>query len=706
MLDFKVSRIALLVFSVLLLSACGSGSDTDVIPAPVLGLQPTPVDKLIPRQKSSCDQVRDYVSTSLADNYLLDGVSRYCIACLASTDGSQALDSATSSDSVSSAGFFESVTGTNNQEAGVDELDAVATSEAGVFYTLDGRHLVIAQGLPPAELREIASLNFGEDVYPEGLLFDADNQRLVVAATGFSPFEPISFDNLIAPASYPTTELFFVDVQDPSNPVIDGRLMLDGFRLAVRKIDDRVHLVSHFTPAIPPEILASDQLWAWIEEYRALAEDDSARDSLEGDIRGLIDDIFADTDGRSFVPSVRLQQGAGELVDVTNADCSDVAIPDVSLSYALTTVLSINTDSSSLGTLSLVNNSWNVYASTNTLYLMQPSGGWWFDPLQKQETAIFGVDIGDTDPAFRALGVVDGWADNSFQLSEYDGHLRVVTNRSEFDPREDAWFTDNNLYVLRDNGAGRLSTVGEVLAFGPEETIFSARFLGDRGYVVTFRQIDPLFTFDLSDPADPKLMGELEITGVSTYIHPLPNNHLLTVGLNGDDTGLDGQIQLQIFDVDDLSTPQRVHSWVPQFDAPGLVWSTALYDHLAFNYFDQSNVLTIPLTYWADELDQHFSGFAAFRVDVETGFQELGRLDHSDLARADYCDGDALGTDVCSDGVYLEAAFPRRAVTGLYEGATYIYTLSDVGIKVSLDSDFSNPIAVLPLSYDNDYWWY
>jgi hypothetical protein len=281
--------------------------------------------------------------------------------------------------------------------------------------------------------------------------------------------------------------------------------------------------------------------------------------------------------------------------------------------------------------------------------------------------------------------------------------LRLAANRWEIDPAADVWLQDNNLYVLADNSAGSLDVVGSVLGFGRGERIFSARFLGDRGFVVTFRQIDPLFAFDLSIPSDPRLAGELEIPGVSTYIHPLDETHLLTIGIDGDQNRLNGKFQLQIFDVQNLDDPRLLHKLVPEFSADGFAWTPAVWDHLAFNYFPAAGTLTVPVQYYATALDDHFSGFAAFSVSVANGFAELGRLDHSDLARQIYC---TVSTGqvpaVCASGIYLQAADPRRSVSASYAGETYIYTLSDVGMKVSAAQNFGSPLAVLPLPY-TDY---
>ena len=137
------------------------------------------------------------------------------------------------------------------------------------------------------------------------------------------------------------------------------------------------------------------------------------------------------------------------------------------------------------------------------------------------------------------------------------------------------------------------SIVGKVSGFAAGEQIFSARFLGTRGFVVTFRQIDPLFTFDLSVPEDPRLVGQVEIPGVSTYLHPLDDAHLLTIGYDGDQNRLNGQFQLQIFDVQNLADPRLLHKIVPKFEVPGFAWTNAAQDHLAFNYFPEGGTLTV-----------------------------------------------------------------------------------------------------------------
>jgi len=677
------------------LSACGGGSGgSDAVPANALVSTPTEVLEL--QQPASCDALQSYVSESIGDLVLNNGFVN-CFNCEITLAEGAPVEADLGTDAAS----FDTFTGTNNQERGVDELDIIDTDENGNFYLVDGNHLVVANGLPPADLREIASLDLSAAGRPEGLVLDPVNQRLVVLLSEIARFEPAPALSLAPFPADPVTRLLFVDVRDPANPVIDRRLKIKGFKIAVRRIGDRVHVVSHYTPVMPPILSADPQLVDLQQRYRDALAAAADSDAIANDIRARVDTLVAGTDIADYLPGLMAKEEGGEYTDLKAPDCADVVYPDVPMRIALTTVTSLDSDGMNVDALTVANNAWNVYASQDNLYLLQTSDGWWFRPeRQLQQTAIYKIAIGDGAPEPRALGRVDGWVQSSFQLSEYDGFLRVVTHRNEFEPTDEVVRQDNNLYVLQDDNARTLREVGSVLGFGKNERIFSARLLGERGYVVTFRQIDPLFTFDLSNPRDPRLAGEVEITGVSTYIHPLDDAHLLTIGFDGDENRLNGDFRLQIFDVQNLEEPRLIHSLVPLFDAPGHAWTPATYDHLAFNYFAKAGTLTVPVQYWSSVVDRHFSGFMAFSVSIADGFKILGRLDHSDLARERFCNDTGAGVPaICVSDAYLESANPRRTVSALLAGDTYMYTLSNVGMKVSPAADFGNAVGVLPLTY-------
>jgi hypothetical protein len=168
-------------------------------------------------------------------------------------------------------------------------------------------------------------------------------------------------------------------------------------------------------------------------------------------------------------------------------------------------------------------------------------------------------------------------------MSDYLGHLRIGTTRG-------GWWGEgisNQLTVLAE-GSDSLVSAGTITGIALGERIYSMRFDRDRGYMVTFRRTDPLFTFDLSDPANPRLVGSIEVSGFSTYIHLLgpDNTRLLTIGQSN---GFTSGNKLQLFDVSDLSAPTLLSSYEL---GPG--WSSALYDPHAFLYYEPLGILTIP----------------------------------------------------------------------------------------------------------------
>jgi hypothetical protein len=683
------------------LAACGGSSDGGGGGGPdPQGLVATPKALLRLQQPATCSAFDRYVANAVT-GLITNGGFLACPDCLVTLASGAAVQPALGTDQRS----FDQFTETNNQEAGVDELDLIETDANGYFYLLDGQTLVIASGLPPANLRAVAKLDLG--AYADGLVLDPANHRLVIARSEFGPLPLAVAGPAILPQPInPLTELIFVDVTNPAAPVIDRRLKIEGFKLAVRRVGSRVHLVTHYTPFMPLPLVDDADLAALAQQFRDAPQDSTLAKLITNDIRKRVEALVAATDPLDYLPNITVSTNEQAFADATSKDCSDVAMPDIAMPLALTTVTSVDSDGRNMAPLTIANNSWNVYASEKNLYLSQTSGGWWFDRAQRQETAVYKIEIGAGRPAYRAFGAVEGWADSSFQWSEYDGFLRVATNRWERDPAADRWLEDNHLFVLGDNGTGSLDVVGKVEGFAAGERIFGTRFLGTRGFVVTFRQIDPLFTFDLSVPEDPRLVGQVDIPGVSTYLHPLDDAHLLTIGFDGDQNRLNGQFQLQIFDVQNLAEPRLLHKYVPKFEAPGFAWTSATQEHLAFNYFPAGGTLTVPVQYFATDVQNHFSGFIAFSVSAANGFSELGRLDHSDLARLEYCTtATGVAPDVCAGPVYLQAAQPLRAVSAQVGGATYIYTLSNVGMKVSAAPTFGTAIATLPLPGGNRYPW-
>jgi hypothetical protein len=260
-----------------------------------------------------------------------------------------------------------------------------------------------------------------------------------------------------------------------------------------------------------------------------------------------------------------------------------------------------------------------VYASPDSLYVATERWADRPDPAAPRPneinvtTAIHKFDISSpTRTHYRGSGKVSGMLLSQWSLSEHRGVLRVVSTESP------AWWgpsggdSESYLTTLRQK-EGALVQVGRVGELGKGERVYAVRLIADIGYVVTFRQIDPLYTLDLSDPEKPRVLGELKIPGYSAYLHPIGDDLVLGVGQDADERGRPLGTQLSIFDVSDLRRPTRLHR-----TALGQGWSEAESDHHAFLYWPRTGLVVVPF-------NQEAFGF---HVGRRTGIDRVGQIEH------------------------------------------------------------------------------
>jgi uncharacterized secreted protein with C-terminal beta-propeller domain len=219
---------------------------------------------------------------------------------------------------------------------------------------------------------------------------------------------------------------------------------------------------------------------------------------------------------------------------------------------------------------------------------------------------------------------------DQFSMDEYDSHFRVATTTY-------GETTGNHVYIL-DMG---LNIVGSLEGLAPGEMIYSARFMGERGYMVTFRQVDPLFVIDLSDPNNPRELGYLKVTGYSDYLHPYDENHLIGIGKETTEEGEFAWYQgvkISLFDVSDVSNPQEIDKL--EIGDRGTD-SPVLWDHKAFLFDKSRNLLVIPILEAKVDPAQYpegvppdaygepvWQGAYVFHVSLDGGIEEKGKITH------------------------------------------------------------------------------
>ena len=396
-------------------------------------------------------------------------------------------------------------TTTNNQEQGVDELDIVKTNGTHLFAT-EGNTLHIMRSWPAEGTTELATAAAGDSA--QGLFLHGN--RVLVASQTWN-----GDDGFLRNSGGTRLELY--DVTHPSDPRVLRTVDIEGWLVDARLIDGDLYAVVRSQIELPDKLLdlaqrddlgLPDLPWdaSDVERERILAE---ARAILTPYVVELMAEIPID----DLLPQMRDRTPDNpEAPTRPLLECSSLYRPVRASNWSVLSVIHLDLDEAGpVSAVGLLADGWTVYASATSLYVAQTSDWWWWGwgwTPPEMTTSIHLFELDPSLPApirYAASGEVDGWLLDQFALSEHDGYLRVAT--TEFD-----WWwgtTDDeepasSVTVLADDGRGNLRKVGQVGGLGPGEQIFAVRLMGTKGYIVTFEQVDPLYTLDLIRPG-PKL---------------------------------------------------------------------------------------------------------------------------------------------------------------------------------------------------------
>jgi uncharacterized secreted protein with C-terminal beta-propeller domain len=459
--------------------------------------------------------------------------------------------------------------GTNNHEAGVDEPDIVKTDGKRIVTLAHGELKVVDVASRTVSgsvaLSTIGDANGKTVVNVTELLLAGD--RALVLGYDYQA-------NLNGAYGTSGAQMTLVDLAGA--PKVIGRFTIEGGLLDARQIGGtaRVVVVSRPTVQFPDT---------------SKFDNDDARIAAN---RSAVNAAPVE----AWLPKWNSVDGAGKRTE-GRVDCGAVSRPTSYSATSMLTVLTFDLGAAALGggdPVSVVADGDTVYANGPSLYIANDQR-WRLTAATvrtkkvvvsppRPSTQVFKFDIsGAGRPRFVASGEVSGWLLNQYSMSEWDGHLRIATTTSLDNT------TSSAVYVLRLNG-GQLTEAGHVGGLGKGERIYSVRFIGTTGYVVTFRQTDPLYTLDLRDPSSPKVVGELKIPGYSAYLHPAGDGRLLGLGQDANAQGRVQGMQVSLFDVRDPAHPARVAQHQEQGGN-----SEAEYDPHAFLYWAPLGLLAVPM---------------------------------------------------------------------------------------------------------------
>lgn len=580
-------------------------------------------------------------------------------------------------------GGGENSFGTNNQVDGVEEADLIK-SDGEVVYAAYGDKVVIWNANTGVELsRTTLPTEDGNGRISSLLIHE---KRLVAISSLPSYMRPFDGNRILN--GYHSTSIFTYDISsiptDKSPLPLLARKDLQGSYQTARSIDNVAHIVtnSYVTTWDHLDYIISP----WLKQYDGMDENEyrqAAYDNVLPAItkfsRKLTEEILyshgIDYDVASEDDCAQIAKVASMLHQNQNKMSSN-GIPSFTTEGVLNNYVQVHsidiqenftnetiTTSHSGVFLPTASYTSSIYSSETKLiisgnaYREDPSSNQW-----KERTVLFAFDLSSGKAVADSVGEVPGSVLNQFSMDHHkydnDGedYIRVATTTwAQFGIVDDTWTqteeSTNQVTILKlpskESTSTDMEVVGVVDGMGIGERIYAARFIEKEAFVVTFRQIDPFYTLDLSDPSNPAVVGELKIPGFSNYLHPVSDTLILALGQDADDMGRTQGLQIAMFDVSDLSNPKQTHKYVEE----GFSSSDAQFDHKAFRYLPMSKLLIVPMTIYASEND--FDGFVVYDVDENKDeFSESFTISHKEDVSTFDCwdDSDLPSRSLVFDG--------------------------------------------------------
>lgn len=425
---------------------------------------------------------------------------------------------------------------TNTQVENVDEADIIKNDGKYLYILAGGAHKVERRvSIVNAENMKVSSyIELKDDRYYHNIQeMYVNGDRLVLLCTENEKKYDEYADNYYNIYYTGNVVSFVFDISDRENPTFVRKVTQDGQNyISSRMIEGVLYTVS---------------------SYRVIGDS-------EEEIK------------KNAVPQVNGKEITCDCIYIYDYDSEQ---------YIIVTAYDTKSDDGTVTSLSILGSGDEVYCSKDALYV---SGRVYEQDMDYTEIYSFSLD--GTDIAYKASGAVKGTVLNQFSLDEYKENLRIATTYYSYKHDVDV----SNIYVLNKD----LELIGALEDIAYDEQVKSVRFMGDTGFVVTFRNTDPLFTLDLSDPTAPETVGEVKLPGFSSYLHPVGDGLVVGLGYDGDEENADfSSLKVSLFDVSDMKNPEEVDTFVLKD-----VSSEALYNPKSFIYYPEENLIGFPVQHY------------------------------------------------------------------------------------------------------------
>ena len=474
-------------------------------------------------------------------------------------------------------------TGTNLQEDDVDESDILKHDNEHIFFYDRAKNIIHITNFSNLSATQENNITLEKNTFLEAMFLS--NNKLIMISNQQRYYYAQKMNIAIEPfipnkTQDDTFDVSIYDISDINHIQKLSTTTLDGNFQNSRLIDGKLYLISQFSPRLKidyPHIYIDDKICQYRPTPMLSYED--------GRYVNTCTNTYHDKRGTYRYDYTKPIIKEATLIPTINKGEKDLVTHDTF--YAphklnqfptITTISKFDIASNSFeSSRSLAGNTNKLYASSKNLYLTSVHYPYYYDFRNFQEREmIYKFSLGD-DFDYQAKGFVDGVMLNQFSMSEKDDILRIATTTGNGWRGE----TNNFIFTLVQKEA-TLQIQGELKGLGHQgERIRGVRFLGDKGYVVTFRQTDPFYTLDMSDPSNPTQVGELKVTGFSSYIHPVDENFILTLGRDASLDGIPAGFKVSLYDISDFSNPIKADE---KLYSASLYNFDAEYNHQAFIY--------------------------------------------------------------------------------------------------------------------------